>query len=398
MQPATATSRRPRSLSRAFVLTALWAAAWLPHEAISAAAPTGASARLIASPEPDWPQWRGPRRDGVCQETNLLAAWPEGGPKLRWTIDGLGQGYSCPIIAGGRLYITGDVGTNLMIQAYDLSGGLLWRTANGRAWTGPYPGARACGTYSEGHLYQMNAHGRLACLEAPSGRERWAINILERFHAKNLTWAVSECVVVRSNQVIVTPGGTQGLMAALNKKTGETIWTTDPLRYENNGTFQPYQRDAQGRLVDAASYASPILFELGGRPLLANCSQQHIFCVEADRGQLLWRHPLTTKYQVLATTPVLVGDGLFATGPDGGGGILLGLRWEGGQLRTHPRWISTLDTCHGGVVKVGDALIGSWYRSIKGWASVDSFTGRSGIGHPDWTWGPFYPRTACCIV
>ena len=358
---------------RTFLVMALLATACGPFRV---PAQTGASARLIASPEPDWPQWRGPRRDGVCEEGGLLSAWPEGGPKLLWKIDALGQGYACPIITGGSLYITGDVGTNLIIQAYDLTGKRLWQTANGRSWTGPYPGARACCTYSDGHLYQLNAHGRLVCLEAKRGRERWSVNILERFAAKNLTWAISECVVVRSNQVIVTPGGTQALMAALDKKTGDTIWTTGPLRYADDGKFQPYQRDDQGRLVDAASYASPILFELGGRQLLASCSQQHVFCVDADRGQLLWRHPLTTKYQVLAATPVLVGDSIFATGPDAVGGILLGLRWEGDQVRSNPQWISTLDTCHGGVVKVGDTLIGSGYHNIKGWACVDIHTGK----------------------
>ena len=77
---------------------------------------------LISSPEPDWPQWRGPRRDGISDEKGLLESWPEGGPELLWKLDGLGTGWSCPIIVGHRIYITGDVGDDLVIFALNRSG------------------------------------------------------------------------------------------------------------------------------------------------------------------------------------------------------------------------------------------------------------------------------------
>ncbi|MBE3070378.1 MAG: PQQ-like beta-propeller repeat protein, partial [Planctomycetes bacterium] len=159
----------------------------------AAAGAEGAAADgLIASPEAGWPQWRGPRRDGVSLETGLLQAWPEGGPRLLWTASGLGRGWSSPIITGGRIYITGEVGDDLRIFALDLEGKKVWDVANGAAWKDPHPGARATCAYSDGRLYHMNAHGRVACLDAADGREVWAADVLERFAGRQLTWALSE--------------------------------------------------------------------------------------------------------------------------------------------------------------------------------------------------------------
>ena len=159
---------------------------------LGAARAVAAADGLIASPEPGWPQWRGPRRDGISEEKGLLGSWPEGGPKLLWKVDGLGKGWSSPVVAGGRLYVTGDVHDDLVVFAFDTGGAMQWRSENGKAWKRSFPGARAPCALSEGRLYHLNAHGRLACLEAASGKELWAFNILERFDGKNITWALSE--------------------------------------------------------------------------------------------------------------------------------------------------------------------------------------------------------------
>jgi outer membrane protein assembly factor BamB len=169
----------------------------------SASEPDG----MIASPEPDWPQWRGPRRDGISPETGLLPSWPAGGPKLLWKKDKLGTGWSSPTIVGDRLYITGDVNDELVIFALDLDGNLKWQVANGKAWTSSFPGARATCVYSEGRLYHMNAHGRVVCLDAASGRLVWVVDVLEQFQGRNITWGLSECLLVDGPRLIVTPGG-----------------------------------------------------------------------------------------------------------------------------------------------------------------------------------------------
>ena len=146
-----------------------------------------------------------------------------------WKITDLGRGWSSPVIVRDRLYITGDVGDKLVIYAYDLDGKQKWKAANGRSWTGPYPGARACCAYSEGKLYHLNAHGRVACLDAATGNEIWACRPAGAVPGPEVTWGLSECLLVDGPRLIVTPGGGKALMAALDKQTGRTVWTTAPL-------------------------------------------------------------------------------------------------------------------------------------------------------------------------
>jgi outer membrane protein assembly factor BamB len=314
---------------------------------------------LIASPEPDWPQWRGPRRDGISDEKGLLPSWPAGGPALLWKVDGLGTGWSSPIIVGQRLYITGDIDDDLVIFALDRNGMVQWRAKNGRAWKGPYPGARACCAYSEGRLYHLNAHGRLACLDAGTGKELWAVDILERFGGKNITWAVSECLLVDGPRVIVTPGGTKALMAALDKRTGETVWTTEPL-----GT-------------DRTSHSSPILLRYAGRRLIANCSSAHGFGVDANTGKLLWTIPLTNPHGVNVATPIYGQGCLFFVTPYAEHGRLYRLRADAQNTTAEHVWTSPIDTVTGCGVLVDSTLFASGYREVKSWLAIDWQTGQT---------------------
>ena len=120
-----------------------------------------------------------------------------------------------------------------------------------------HDGARTTTTFSDGHLYLENAHGRVACLDAGTGREVWAVDLLERFGGKNITWGMSECLVVDERAVYATAGGTDALLVALDKKSGALLWKSAPLM------------DSEGeRGVENASYVSPILVAFGERRLL----------------------------------------------------------------------------------------------------------------------------------
>jgi len=339
----------------------------LAAPAISAEKP--ASDGLIASNEPGWPQWRGPRRDGNSDEKGLLKSWPSGGPKLLWKTDGLGTGWSSPIIVGERLYITGDVGDDLVIFAINLNGTIQWRTKNGRAWKGPYPGARACCAFSEGQLYNMNAYGRVACLDAVTGRELWAVNVLERFGGKNITWALSECLLVDGPRLVVTPGGRKALMAALDKRTGETIWTTEPLG------------------DDCTSHCSPILFRHAGRRLITNCSSAHGFGVDADTGELLWTVPLSNPYGTNVSTPVY-GDGrVFYVTPYAELGRAYQLETDGRRITAEHVWTCPLDTVTGAAVLVDGTFFAAGYKTSKWWFGVDWRTGKTKYEFKDLTTG-----------
>lgn len=326
--------------------------------------------QMVASPEPGWPQWRGRSRDAVSLETGLLPEWPTGGPACLWTSTGLGFGYSCPIVVKDRIYLTGDADGVLRLFALDLAGKELWQATNGLGWKGSYPGARACCAYSRDRIYHLNAHGRLACFEAATGKERWARNMLEDCGARNLTWAMAENILVDDSRVFVTVGGSNALVAALDAETGQTRWTTPPLRISS----KTRALDPNGDAFDQAGYGSPILVEIAGRRVLVNSSQAHVFGVDSTSGELLWTHYLPTRYWVIAATPVLTDNSVFVTAPDTETAQLLVLRTEGNRILAEPSWKTDLDSCHGGVVRVGNELFGGCYRK-KGWARVQLNTG-----------------------
>lgn len=316
---------------------------------------------LIASPEPGWPQWRGVRRDGISDEKGLLGAWPEGGPQLLWEVGGLGKGWSSPIVVNGRVYITGDVGDELVVYCFTVDGKPVWNVTNGKSWKGPYPGARACCAYSEGRIYHMNAHGRVVCLDPADGDEVWAVNVLERFDARNITWAISECLLVDGPRVIITPGGPKAVMAALDKRNGSTVWTTEPIEGD-----------------DRTSHSSPILFSHEGRRLIACCSSAHGFGVDADTGKLLWTVPLKNQHKVNTSTPIYgSGQVYYVTSSSEQQGRAYTLVPEGDGISAKYMWMSVLDTQTGSAVLVDGTLYAAGYRECKWWFAVDWETGKT---------------------
>ncbi|NQT17429.1 MAG: PQQ-binding-like beta-propeller repeat protein [Planctomycetes bacterium] len=318
------------------------------------------TATLVRSDAPDWPQWRGPHRNGICEEKGLLGAWPDDGPNQEWTVSGIGGGYASPIVVNNTIYIPGDGDEDLLISAVSLGGKLRWQTKNGAVWTRPVPGARTACCYDDGKLYHMNAHGRLACLDAANGAELWAVNVLERFEGKNITWGISESVLVDGDLVFVTPAGAKALMAALDKKTGETVWTAEPLAGEQ------------------ASYSSPVLLDVGEKRLLVNSGAQHAFAVDAGSGKVSWCIRHLDPGRTITTTPVLTSSGIVFTNASRsfGGVFCVGSSGQIGERL----WSSELKISHGGAVCVADSVFGgSGGGAVKGWAKIDTATGTASV-------------------
>jgi outer membrane protein assembly factor BamB len=200
--------------------------------------------------------------------------------------------------------------------------------------------------------------------------------MFERFGGKVPTWATSENLIVDGPRLIITPGGSRALMAALDKNTGATVWTSEPLRLGGSSSSALERLDSSFGALDNCGYASPILIQTGQRRMVVNCSLRHAFGVDAETGQVLWTRPLPTLYSVIAATPVLVDDAVFVTAPDTkDGGKLFRIRAVTSDVTPETLWTTPLDTCHGGLVYVDDSLYGSWYRRGKGWVCLNARTG-----------------------
>ena len=346
MKPATSPSRR-----RLFAMLGPWLAC-----TVLLGAPAQDATRALPSPTPGWPQWRGPHRDGVSMEKGLLQKWPEGGPKKLWAINGIGKGFGSPAIVGDTIYIAGDVGEELVVLALDWAGKVKWRTTNGKSWKKSHPGGRPTCCFDDGKLYLVNAHGRLACLNAADGAELWAVNILEDFGGKNITWGVSESVLVDGDMVFATPVGTKALMVALDKRNGRTLWATPPIPGEE------------------LSYASAILASVAGRKQLITSSARQVFGVDAKSGEMLWQQAHVIPKKVIGMSPVFHRDSVFVGSATKDIGRAFRLKITGKQPEVI--WTAPLgETYAGNVVCVDGEVVGAQKSKLKQWLLIDAENG-----------------------
>ncbi|HUT90637.1 MAG TPA: PQQ-binding-like beta-propeller repeat protein [Thermoguttaceae bacterium] len=306
-----------------------------------------------------WPQFHGPNRDNISIETGLLKRWPEGGPKLLWTASGLGHGFATVAIADGRIYTAGNVGEDTVVTAMDMGGRVVWRAKNGRAWSGSQPGSRSTPTLDGDRLYHESPHGDVACFDAKTGRPIWGVNVLEKFHSENVTWALAESLLVDGDRVICRPGGREVSFVALDKRTGEVVWTSPTTG-------------------DLAGYSSTALAEWKGVRMLLALSSQALISANADTGERLFRFEQKTPFDENIGTPIYH-DGHVFICTRTTGSVMLRLDVDGGRASVEEVWRNTdLDNQHGGVVLLDGYLYGSSHVNSGGkWICVDWRTGRT---------------------
>jgi outer membrane protein assembly factor BamB len=303
------------------------------------------SANLAASTS-DWPQWRGPERNGISQEKGLLKQWPVGGPKLLWQVNDIGDGYSTPSVVGTRLYLMGNQGfENEFVQALSTKDGKsIWTTRLGAVGSPQaflYAKARSTPTVDGEFIYALGSDGDLACLETKSGKIRWQKNIKKEFEGKPGMWAYAESPLVDGDAVVVTPGGVQATIVALNKKTGAVIWKSAV---------------PDG---DPAGYASAIVVQAGGRKQYVQFLSKGIVGVDARTGEFLWRYKEVVKGMAQIPTPV-TRDGYVYGGAMNVGGGLVRLKPDGnGVAAEQVYFVRGLPNGIGGAVLVGDYLYGT---------------------------------------
>ena len=172
----------------------------------------------------DWPQFRGTGGSGQSAEKGLLKSWPSNGPKLLWQKT-VGHGFASVSVVGDRLYTSGIVGGKLAVSCLDTKakGKVLWQTPIDGASGGGYAGARSTPTVDGDCVYVLSDLGKVVCLKTADGKEVWSKNILSTYGAKNISWKVSESLIVDGDKLICSPGG-RAAMVALAKTTGKEIW------------------------------------------------------------------------------------------------------------------------------------------------------------------------------
>jgi len=309
----------------------------------------------------DWPQWRGPRRSGVSEETGLLKQWPPQGPKLLWQVKDIGEGYGAPAVVGARIYAVSSRGLdNEFVQALSIEDGKpLWTTTLGKVGNPgqqpAYPMARSTPTIDGDLVYALSSDGDLACLETSGGKVRWQKSLRKDFGGQPHTWAYAESPLIDGDVLVVTPGGSQATMVALNKRTGAVIW----------------QAAVPGG--DPAGYASAVVSEGGGRKQYVQFLSKGVVAVDAKTGQFLWRYDQTSKGPANMPTPVVRDSFVYTSaGPVGGG--LVNVKAANGGIAAEPVYlVRDLPSTNGGSVLVGDILYGA---NAKGLVAAEFLTGK----------------------
>ena len=247
----------------------------------------------------DWPQWRGPTRDGVWGEEGLLSSFPSEKLELRWTAP-IGQGYSGPTVADGRVFVTDKIDEpeeTEQVHCFDADTGK-------RIWSHAYPcdyagigydaGPRCSVLVHEGRAYSLGAAGDLFCFDAGKGQVLWTHDLQDEYEIDMPIWGIAASPIVEGDLLIVPVSGKDAYLVAFDLKTGEERWKSQS---------------------DRGNYSAPIVVDQAGQRVLVCWSGDRVIGVAPATGKLIWEHPFPAHRMPLGVAaPVLAGDLLFITG------------------------------------------------------------------------------------
>lgn len=309
----------------------------------------------------DWPQWRGPNRDGHSKDTGLLKQWPKDGPKLLWTFEKAGVGYSGPAIVGDRLYILGsddpDKGDKEFFLCINVKDGKeVWRkevgTSAGGYSTGWGGGPRSTPTVDGDHVYILGAKGDLQCRKVSDGEQVWTLNINKDLGGRmQNNWGRTESVLIDGDHLICTPGGDKGAIACLDKKDGKVIWRSK-------------------ELTDPAAYSSLVINNYGVKHYVTLLASG-VVGVRASDGKLLFKSAAGKNGTAVIPTAVVNDKYVFATSGYGSGCGLLELTTDGtDSVKAKEVYLNkAMINHHGGIIRVGEYIYG--FSDKGGWVCLD---------------------------
>jgi outer membrane protein assembly factor BamB len=310
----------------------------------------------------DWPQWRGPNRDGVVAATAFPKTWPES-LKLKWKVT-VGVGHSSPVVAGGRVFLHSRQEEQEVVSCFDLNTGkLLWKDS----YPAPYrmnpaatshgKGPKSTPIIHQGKLYTLGISGILSCYDAAAGKLRWRKEFSSQFKQTSPLFGTAMSPVVDRGLLIAHVGGhDQGALTAFNAETGEVKWSWTG---------------------DGPAYASPIVVELGGTRQVVTQTQQHLVGVSAADGGLLWKLPFTTEYVQNIVTPLLYQQTLIFSGINKGvfavKVLKRGSEWATEQVWHNPEVSLYLNS----PILSGDLLFGMSHRNRGQFFCLEAGTGKT---------------------
>lgn len=305
---------------------------------------SGAAATTTAMAPGDWNQFRGPRRDNLSPESGLADKWPEGGPELLQTISGIGEGYASVSLVGEMMYTMGNVdGGEQVIALNRKTGEIVWKTRNGDEYReGQGNGPRGTPSVIDGMVYSLGGNGDLSCIKADNGEMVWQVNILKAFGGGNITWGISESVLIDDGKVICSPGGSDATVVALDAKSGKVIW-------KSRVPEQP-----------AASYASPVVMTIGKIKQYVIFTSKGICGVRADDGEPLWGQNASSNGTANCATPLVIDNYVFSSSDYGTGAELVQLIPSGKSVQAKQVYFTKdMKNHHGGMVLLDGHVFGS---------------------------------------
>ncbi|MBY0232380.1 MAG: PQQ-like beta-propeller repeat protein [Gemmataceae bacterium] len=317
----------------------------------------------------DWPQWRGPARDGVSPEKGLLRKWPEGGPKLLWKSKEAGAGLAGLAVVDGVAYTLGAFGGDEYALAFDPKGKRLWRTKLGPVHADKSVNAFSVGpnstpTVAGGHVFALTSKGLLACLTT-EGKLIWKKDLPKEMNGavSNVGWGEDTkgfgsgycwSPVAVGDKLLIAPGGPDGLLALLEARTGKLVWRSK-------------------KVADEATYGSPAVGKVGGKEMAFYVVQSGFVAVSMEDGSLVYRHKRDEDYpDVVCDTPRVAGDAVM-TSVGYGGGSAERYEWDGKSFVRKWEGKKEIGSRQGGTVLVGKHLFG--FHDDQQWMCQDAATG-----------------------
>lgn len=303
-------------------------------------------------------EWRGPNRQGIFYETGLMESWPENGPELLWSYKGLGAGHSSPAIGNNQVFITGMPDTIGVLYSFDMEGNLLWQKDYGEEWHVNYTGSRSTPLVVDNLLYFISGMGEVFCFNADNGTKVWSVDFLKKFDGKNIQWGIAESVLIDGDRLICTPGGEEHNVVALDRFSGETVWSSKGFG-------------------EQSAYCSPLLVEHKQTRLIVTMTATSVIGIDADTGEFYWRVKQLQSNKIHANTPVYDNGIVYcsSTSSRENNSGLLALKLSEDGKTVEQLWRNEeFKNLMGGIVVKDGVIYGSTYRTSN-WYSINATTG-----------------------